>query len=385
MKVNVLALKSIVEKLNLAIEKSTLNPKSGWIEMMEEENGNLSIYVCNFDYFVDVCVKCVEGKSDIPLHATVSSDTFIPLISKLDDGTAEFRCNKNTLVVETDSGEYTFPVIKEAGRPKSVDRISFNCNEASNHMISGEDISSIASINAKGLLDSVFSREIQQYIYVDEVGAITFTENIYINAFNGDRNTKSDFKFLLTGTQAKLMKIFEKADLVDVEVLEKDYENPIKVKFSYFGNDYSISLVIVAQARSVVDKFPSIKLRQLSSAVSETHAIIDKKKLEKALQRLMVFDKKFDITVLNYSKLVFGVDEVKLVSIKNNNYEVVKYLSGQNTIEHESIIRFADLVNQLKAVQGKEIDISYGQSPAITINSYRLKQLIPEVRERGSN
>ena len=99
----------------------------------------------------------------------------------------------------------------------------------------------------------------------------------------------------------------------------------------------------------------------------------------------MVFDKKFDITVLNYSKLVFGVDEVKLVSIKNNNYEVVKYVSGQNTVEHESIIRFADLVNQLKAVQGKEIDISYGQSPAITINSYRLKQLIPEVRERGNN
>ena len=41
MKVNILALKSIVEKLNLAIEKSTLNPKSGWIEMVEEENGNL--------------------------------------------------------------------------------------------------------------------------------------------------------------------------------------------------------------------------------------------------------------------------------------------------------------------------------------------------------
>ena len=384
MKVNILALKSIVEKLNLAIEKSTLNPKSGWIEMVEEENGNLSIYVCNFDYFVDVCVKCVEGKSDIPLHVTVSSDTFIPLVSKLDDGVAEFRCTKNALLIETESGEYTFPIIKEAGRPKSVDRISFNCDESSKHLISGVDISSIASVNAKGLLDSVFSREIQQYIYVDELGAITFTENIYINDFNGDKNSKSDFKFLLTGTQSKLMKIFEKADIVDVEVLEKDYENPIKVRLSYCGNDYSIGLVVVTQPRSVVDKFPSIKLRNLSNAVSETHAIIDKKKFEKALQRLMVFDKKFDITVLNYSKLVFGVDDVKLVSIKNNNYEVVKYVSGQNTVEHESIIRFADLVNQLKAVQGKEIDISYGQSPAITINSYRLKQLIPEVRERGN-
>lgn len=384
MKINISGLKSIVEKLNLAVEKSTLNPKSGWIEMVEEDNGILSVYVGNFDYFVEASVKCVDGEENSGMHVTVSSDTFIPLVSKLDDGDAEFRCTKNTLIVETDSGEYTFPIIKEAGVAKSVDRISFNDGDAVEHILSGEDVSSIASINAKGLIDSLFSREIQQYIYVDPIGAITFTENIYINDFNGSENGGSDFKFLLNGTQAKLMKIFDKSRSVNVKILEKDYDSPIKVKFTIFNDDTNISLVVVTQPKSTVDKFPSIKLRQLSSAVSETHAVIDKKKLEKALQRLMVFDKKFDITVLNYSKLVFGVDEVKLVSIKNNNYEVVKYSSSQNTTEHESIIRFADLVNQLKAVQGRDIDISYGQSPAITINSYRLKQLIPEVRERGN-
>ena len=129
-----------------------------------------------------------------------------------------------------------------------------------------------------------------------------------------------------------------------------------------------------------MNKRAALKLRNLASAVSETHAVIDKKALEKALARLMVFDKKFDITVLNYSKFVWDTDSVKLVSIKNQNYEVVPYISGTNTSEHESIIRFADIVNQLKAVQSKEIDISYGDSPAIVINSEGLKQLIPEIR-----
>lgn len=385
MKVNILNLKKIIEKLNLAIEKSTINPKAGWIEMVEENDGKLSIFVGNFDYFVEASVKCVENDDSSSLHVTVSSDTFVPLISKLDDGVAEFKCVRNSLIVETSNGEYTFPIIKEAGIVKGVDRISFNDNEASEYTLSGEDISSIASINAKGLIDSLFSREIQQYIYVDQNGALTFTENIYINDFNSSDGFANDFKFLLNGTQAKLMKIFEKSNSVSVKIIEGDYETPIKVKFSISDDDLSICLIAITQAKNVVDKFPSIKLRELSSAVSETHAVIDKKKFEKALQRLMVFDKKFDVTVLNYSKLVFSEDEVKLVSIKNNNYEVVKYVSGRNTMKHESIIRFADLVNQLKAVQSKEIDISYGDSPAITINSYRLKQLIPEVKERGNS
>ena len=381
MKVNILNLKKVVEKLNLAIEKSTINPRAGWVEMVEGDNGMLSIFVGNFDYFMEASVKCVEGENSSSLHATVSSDTFVPLISKLDSGVAEFKCDRNALVVETENGEYTFPIIKEAGAVKSVDRISFDCDSSVRNFISGEDVSSIASINAKGLLDSLFSREIQQYIYVDNVGSLTFTENIYINDFNGGENTDSEFKFLLNGTQAKLMKIFEKCQKVGVDIIENGYDDPIKVKFICENDDYCISLVVVSQPRSMVDKFPSIKLRTLANNVSTTHAVIDKKAFEKALQRLMVFDKKFDVTVLNYSKLIFGEDSVKLVSVKNNNYEIVKYLSGTNTLEHESVIRFADLVNQLKAVQGKEIDISYGESPAITINSYRLKQLIPEVRE----
>ena len=382
MRVNISGLKTIVEKLNLAVEKSTLNPKAGWIEMVEQDSGELLVLVGNFDYYVESSVKCVESSDGDKMHITVSADTFIPLVSKLDDGFADFRNTKNAMIVSTENGEYTFPLIKEAGKAKSIDKISFNDGDAKECIVSSDDISSISSVNAKGLVDSTFRSEIQQYIYVDEVGAITFTENIYINDFLCEDNN-GEFRFLLNGTQAKLMKIFEKSGNVSVRVIDSsDPNSPTKVKFSSEKDGLSISLILSTQPKSIVDKFPSIKLRKLSSAVSNTHAVIDKKSIDKALQRLMVFDKKFGADVMNYSKLVFGENEVTLVSIKNNNRETVKYISGKNTIEHESIIRFADLINQLKAVQGKDLDISYGDSPAITINSYRLKQLIPEIVER---
>ncbi len=383
MKVDICELKNIVEKMNMAVEKSAINPRAGLVEMVENNDDILSIYVGNFDYFLESSIKCVD-EENTGMHVTVNSDTFIPLVAKLDDGIAEFACTKNVLTISTSNSEYTFPLVKEAGVAKSVDKIYFDEKGLDANVVSGNDLSSIASINAKGLIDSLFSREIQQYIYVDNCGAITFTENIYINDFVDDVSLGNrDFKFLLNGTQAKLMKIFEKSDKVYFKVLESEYDSPIKVKF-YCGNDLnSMSLVLLTQPRRTVDKFPSIRLRDLSNAVSNTHVIIDKKKFEKALQRLMVFDKKFDITVLNYSKLVFGLNNVKLVSIKNNNFEIVEYVSSENAIDHEAIIRFADIVNQLKAVQGKKLDISYGNSPAITINSYRLKQLIPEVKEKG--
>ena len=67
------------------------------------------------------------------------------------------------------------------------------------------------------------------------------------------------------------------------------------------------------------------------------------------------------------------------MSVKNKNSEKLKYISSQNVVEHESMIRFADLVKQLKAITSKEVDISYGSRPAIVLNG-NVKQLIPEIR-----
>lgn len=376
---NIKDLKKLASKLNLAIERSKINPKSGWIEL-ETFNNNLTFKVANFDYYLEASLPYSSNEPE-NLHVTLLSETFIPLISKLDVEYINLYEKLNSLYLETDSSSYTFPIIKELGKTKRLDSISFSKTEFDVITINGDDVASIASVNTKGLIDAVFAKEIQQFIYVDQLGAITFTENIYVNNFKSNLN---NFKFLLNISQAKLLDIFKDYENVNIEFEKSMTFTDIQTtsnKVRLYTND--LNLVLITQTQDLVDKFPSIKLRALAENPEQTHVVIDKKNLDKALARLMIFDKKFDITVMDYSKLIFKQDEVELVSIKNKNVEKLKYESSQNVVEHESIIRFADLVKQLKAINSKVIDISFGSRPAIVINSDNIKQIIPEIRIKG--
>lgn len=375
MQFNIRELKDITSKLNIAIEKSKINPKAGWIEFISNED-KLELIVSNYDYYVAIKLNSNNSISE-SIHATISSDTFIPLISKLDSDIIDIKESGNALVVSTEKSSYTFPMIKEMGKTKVLDKIPFNYNMGYITNIKGEDLASIAKSNTKGLLDSIFVKEIQQYIYIDNVGAITFTENIYINNF--EKPYDVDFKFLLNCTQSKLLDIFNDIDYASIYSNLDDCDGSYKI--SLVSNN--ITIIFKVASKKIADKYPAIKLRDIAKNVSNTHIVLDKKVLDKALSRLMVFDKKFDITDLTYSKIVFGIDSLKLVSIKSNNFEEIKYISSTNTFNREFIIRFADLVKQLKAITSKEIDISYGNQPALAINGNVL-QLIPEVKMIGT-
>ena len=382
-KINIVDLKNIVSKLNLAIEKTKINPKAGWIELEILSEKQMSLKVANFDYYINakIPIDCDSFDELNHLHVTISADTFVPLVSKLEDQFVYISSGYNCIIFTTDTNEYTFPIITELGKIKCVDRLVYSPISGDNSFeLSGQELSSIAESNSRGLVDTIISREIQQFIYIDTLGAITFTENIYINTFstvNKENELTPYTKFLINCTQAKLLKIFEQFNNVKIDVELFSEESSKKVRFTTSENNIYIEMILVVQSDELTDCFPSIRLRAIADKVRDVHAILDKKTLDKALSRLMVFDKKFDITVLDYSKLVFSSNGLKMISVKNKNYEKVDYIKSENTFDYEAVIRFADLVAQLKAIKTKEIDISYGDS-AIVINSGNLKQLIPE-------
>lgn len=376
---NITELKESMSKISLAVEKSKINPKSGWIEL-ETTNNSICFKVSNFNYYLEMTIPAVQLITDEEkFHATILAETFIPLISKLEEDEITICEQMNSLVVTTNSSSYTFPVIKELGITKVLDTIPFDSDQEPIE-IDGNDLASVASINSNGLINAVFTKEIQQYIYVDNIGALTFTENIYVNTFKNPAST--EFKMLLTITQSRLLGIFNNLNDVKIKFESKPTfsDKPTTTNKVCIFND-SIKLILITQNTDITNTFPSIRLRALSENPTQTHIVVDKKLLDKALARLMVFDKSFDIAVLDYSKLVFKQNELELVSIKNKNIEKIPYISSQNVVEHESIIRFADLIRQLKAITSKEIDISYGERPAIVING-NCKQLIPEIVTR---
>ena len=374
-------LKELASKLNLAVEKSKIRPQSGWIELESSDTG-IHFKVSGTNYFLDAHIDIENMVSNEKIHATILAETFIPLVAKLDSDTINLYEKFNALIIETDKSSYNFPIIKELGKVKSLtDNVNWQSTENSiSSTIDSNSLVSIASVNSKGLLDSMFTQEIQNYIYVDEKGAITFTENIYVNNFNTEMS--SPMKFLLDITQAKLLEIFKDESqpviIYSVNRALNNSNSDSSIVLYFTNSTNTISLYFKTATQDMTDRFPSIRLRALTENSSKTHVILDKKALDKALARLMVFDKKFDITVLDYSKLVFKENELELISIKNNNFEKIPYISSTNAFNHESIIRFADLVKQLKAINSKEVDISYGDRPAIILNS-DIYQVIPEI------
>ena len=375
---NIKDLKKLVSKISIAVEKSKINPKSGWIEIMTLDN-KLVFKVSNSDYYLTASIDIKDNNCGDSIHVTLLAETFIPLISKLDCEEIELSEVLNSLVLKTSTNSYTFPLIKELGKTKILDEIKFCSNEDFVANLNGDDLASVAEINSKGLVSAICARPVQSYIYIDNLGAITYTENIYINNFKYPY-VDNNFKILLTYTQSKLLDIFSGIDNVYIEFehLPTFNESPTRTNKVKFYTD-SIMLIVIAKDMDITETFPSIRLRQNVDFNSDSHVVVDKKLLDKALSRLMIFDKVFDASILDYSKIIFKSNELELVSIKNKNIERVPYIRSTNVIEHESMIRFDDIVKQLKAVTDKELDISYGTKPAIVFNC-AVKQLIPEIR-----
>ena len=372
-------LKDLMAKISAAVEKSKINPKSGWIELLVEDN-QLLFKVSNSDsYYLQAYCKIIGTDIDTTFHVTVLAETFIPLVSKFDEDTLTIYERLNVLILETASSTYTLPTIKELGKPKSIDAIPFKADSNIPIEIEGKALASIADINLKGYVDSLIYSGYASYIYIDEKGAITATENIYVNDF--EQPATLPFKLLLTPTQVKLLDIFKNEGTLSIlcEEIPTYYDEPTVALRICIYND-KVKLILNTQPKSLTDTFPSIKARAMAENINQTHIFIDKKALERALTRLMIFDKKFDVTVIDYSKLVFKDTELELVSIRNKNSERIPYVSSQNVIQHESVIRFIDLQRQLKAVSSKNVDISYGSQGAIVLNSTNVKQIIPEMR-----
>lgn len=368
-------LKQTISKINIGVEKNVLNPYSGLIELETTGNNVVTMKVSSVDYYMESIVPGVADCDDCYIHATVNADTFIGIVSKLDSKEIEAQIDNNALVFSTKSNQYVFPLIKTDGDLVTVERLELNADNIITGTIDCSSLVSVAEANAQGLVDATFKQEVQQFIYMDCGGALTYTNNIYINDFSV--NSSGPFGILLNGAQAKLLRVFDKAENINLFIESfTDRTKNIRVKFE--SENPKVSLVLVTQNAEMVEKFPSSKIRELSTNINGVHAYISKSKLEKALNRLMVFDKKFGMDVMNYSKFIFGEHEVKLVSIKNHNFEIVPYEIEANTVEHEAIIRFADMLNQLKAIETQNIDISYGNGKAIIINS-DIKQIIPEL------
>lgn len=371
-KIKVSEFKKIMSKMSLGVEKTSINPDAGYVEIETANHSEITTRVSGRDYFLE---SALDAECGDEIHVTINADTFIGIISKLDTDTIEMRVENNALVISTETAEYTFPIVTVDGQSKELSRIEFDEENAVKTTMTAKDIVSIADSNLQGLVNATFTREVSQFIYVDNKGALTATNYIYLNDF--EKQSDDEFKMLLNAVQADLLKVFGQSETLSVVVKSADSENDrIYVKFS--SEKPKISLSFITQSPTMLAKFPAQKIRDLAFAISDVHVHINKSKLEKALNRLQVFDKKGNtVAVMNKSQFIFGADSVKLVSPKYHSFEIVKYEKAENANDYSAMLRFDEVINQLKATPSATVDISYGNGKTVIFNS-DIKQIIPE-------
>jgi hypothetical protein len=181
-----------VDSNNLSILTETLKIKT--------EGRNLYISVTNREYFAKVRI---EIDTEVEFHATVNANLFLKLISQITTDTIELNIVDNSLVLKG-NGTYKLPLIYDGDKLLELPEINIY-NPTVNFVIKSETLLSILQYNSKELTKGVISKPVQKLYYVDELGAITFTNGACVNSFS----LTQPIKVLFNNRLVKLFKLFK--------------------------------------------------------------------------------------------------------------------------------------------------------------------------------
>lgn len=335
---------------------------------LEVRNQILYLNVTNKEYYV--AVKIPLG-TDVDFHAVVDAKLFLTLISKITTTDVELNVNGNVLVVKA-NGNYKIPLIQdETGAVVTLPRIEID-NVTNDFYIKNEVLQSIYKYNAKELLKSGCVRPVQKLFYVDENGALTFTNGACVNSFK----LEQPVTLYLTEKIIKLFKLF-KGDVhffIGQDVIEGTNSIMTKVAFT----DGVVSLVSLLNIDpSLTNTFPVKAIRALSDSTYSYTVTLDKTSLLEAITRLSLFENK---NVGSYTYLSFGADEVTLCDSKKINTEVVGYCGTTLELEENYVALFdtQDLKLTLETCEETHINLSFGTHRAVVISRGNIKNIVPE-------
>ena len=192
-------LKSISQTILTAVDSNELSIITETLELLIKDNV-LYMNVTNREYYAQVKLK-MENEEEF--HATVNANLFLKLVSQITTDTVEFSIDGNSLVIKA-NGNYKLPLIYDDDKLLELPKINID-NVTAEFDVSGDTLVSILQYNSKQLNVGTISKPVQKMYYVDENGAITFTNGACINNFTLEK----PIKILLNNRLVKLFKLFK--------------------------------------------------------------------------------------------------------------------------------------------------------------------------------
>lgn len=362
-------IKDLTSKINKGIEGERTVRVSELLEL-EVINDKLILSVTNTQFYLSIELSNQVNSVD-SLHVTIDADTFIKLVSKTTTDEIILDTKDGNLLYKG-NGEYIFPLeLDQNGEIKTLPKIEIN--PQSTFDIMGDTLYSIYSFGSHELVNDVPVDAVQKYYYVDNLGAITYTESPYLNNFN----LPVPFRALINDRLAQLFSLFRNKRVsvgISKEVNDGLYQN--KISFTC----ENLSLVSYLPDDSIINKYPANECRQLQSNPYPGKVTINRALLADALDRLNIFSVKDGNVVLKKAgKINFTNDGLEIISIVDKNKEFIPYVNKDNYYSYSCYMNLSQLQRHAKANSEINIEVNYGNDLSIMFTKDNYAQIIVEM------
>lgn len=361
-------LKSISQTILTAVDSNELSIITETLELLVKDN-TLYMNVTNREYYAQVKLK-MENEEEF--HATVNANLFLKLVSQITTDTVEFSIDGNSLVIKA-NGNYKLPLIYDDDKLLELPKINID-NVTAEFDVSGDTLVSILQYNSKQLNVGTISKPVQKMYYVDENGAITFTNGACINNFTLEK----PIKILLNNRLVKLFKLF-KGKSVHMSVgYDPISDDIIQTKIRFKSDDVDITAILSCDD-TIINSVPVTAIRSRATADYPYSVNFNKDTLIQTINRLLLFSAGGrDLTA--YCTFKFDSECVEISDISGENVEKIHYNNDTTNIveSYSAILDLNDIKATLENYTESYINIKFGDGAAIVICRGNVFNVIPE-------
>ena len=339
-------------------------------EMLELKivKGKLFLSVTNGSYFVTVSLGV---DTDEELHAVISANLFLQLISKITTDTVELVAKENVLTVKG-NGSYKFPLVFDGDKLFALPELDI-AEVTNSFAISNDILQDILKYNTKELQKSGIRKPVQKMFYIDEQGALTFASGACVNKFN----LEQPVKLLLSEKVVKLFKLFN-SESVRLDIGFNEIANSIIQTRIRLKNDTVELTAITNNDDRDFSSIPVSAIRGFTTANYTNKVIFNKQAVLDALGRLSIFAKKDVVTLYTY--LEFSDSKLVIYDTKKENFETIALEQSNVTEDYLCILNTNDFKITLDSIKEEFVTMRFGGSKAVVFERPNIVNVLPQCK-----
>ena len=370
------SLQNACKDILAAVDNNELSAITETLELVTKDNF-LFINVTNREYFAQVKIDIGET---VDFHATVNANLFLKLISQVTTDTVELssKPGDNFIMVKA-NGTYKLPLIFDGDKLLELPEIDI-VNVTSEFNIPSSILKSILVYNSKQLTMGTISKPVQKLYYVDEKGAITFTNGACVNSFTLEKPVK----LLFNNRLVKLFKLFNDENVKFTLGYDSISDDIIQTKVRFESNNIVLTAILSCDD-TLLTSVPVNAIRGRATAEYPYSVNINKDCMLQTINRLLLFNSNSGSSkevIKPYSTFVFDKDNVLIYDVNKENKELINYNNTALICEqpYEAILDLTELKVTLESCVEQYLNLHFGDGNAFVITRGHVANVVPECR-----